>query len=101
VKATQAIVDSNTANVHRLEELQFSKKCTPLSRVITRRNTDVGALITAGASPGTAAGHHHGRALAATRPPGTISHRLRFHTIRVFVAVPEYTPAKVGVNWGT
>src|SRR6267154_1768942 len=57
VKATQAIVDSNTANVHRLEELQsFEKVYAPFDGVVTARNTDVGALITAGASPGTGSG---------------------------------------------
>src|SRR5712671_6173377 len=57
MKAMQATVDSNTANVHRLEELQaFEKIYAPFDGVITARNTDVGALITAGASPGTGGG---------------------------------------------
>jgi multidrug efflux pump subunit AcrA (membrane-fusion protein) len=89
-KATQAIVNSNTANVHRLEELQsFEKVYAPFDGVITARNTDVGALITAGASPGTGSG-----AITTATPGGNpaareLFHMAALHTIRVFVAVPE------------
>jgi RND family efflux transporter MFP subunit len=48
--AKRAIVDSNTANVRRLEDLQsFQRITAPFDGVITARNTDVGALIDAGA----------------------------------------------------
>ena len=48
--ARQASVDSMAANVHRLEELQsFEKVYAPFAGVITARNTDIGALINAGA----------------------------------------------------
>lgn len=52
--AKKAIVDSATANVHRLEETQrFQKVYAPFDGVITARNIDIGALINAGAnSPG-------------------------------------------------
>jgi multidrug efflux pump subunit AcrA (membrane-fusion protein) len=97
VKATQTIVDSNTANVHRLEELQsFEKVYAPFDGVVTARNTDVGALITAGASPGTGSG------ITTTAAPGgnpaarELFHIAALHTIRVFVAVPEvYTRSAV------
>jgi RND family efflux transporter MFP subunit len=47
--AKQAMVDSNAANVNRLEDLQaFQKVVAPFDGVITARNTDVGALIDAG-----------------------------------------------------
>jgi RND family efflux transporter MFP subunit len=48
--AKQAMVDSNAANVKRLEDLQgFQKVVAPFAGVITARNTDIGALIDAGA----------------------------------------------------
>ena len=50
LSARQASVDSMTASVHRLEQLQsFERVYAPFSGVITARNTDVGALINAGA----------------------------------------------------
>lgn len=73
--ATQkAAVDSNLANVSRLEQLvAFKNVYAPFDGVITARNTDIGALIDAGANaPGKELFH-----LAATK------------TIRVFVPVPE------------
>src|SRR6201993_2271517 len=51
LSARQSAVDSMTANVHRLEQLQsFEKVYAPFAGVITARNTDIGALINAGAS---------------------------------------------------
>jgi RND family efflux transporter MFP subunit len=48
--AKRALVDSSTANVSRLEELQsFQRITAPFDGVITARNIDVGALIDAGA----------------------------------------------------
>jgi len=82
-KRRRPIVDSNTANVHRLEELQsFEKVYAPFDGVVTARNTDVGALITAGASPGTGSGITINAAPGAARPPGTLS-LAALHTIRV------------------
>jgi RND family efflux transporter MFP subunit len=47
--AKKAMADSAASNVRRLEELQgYEKVYAPFSGVITKRNTDVGALITAG-----------------------------------------------------
>jgi len=49
--ATKATVDSNVANVRRLEQLQgFEKIAAPFDGVITARNVDIGVLINAGAS---------------------------------------------------
>jgi multidrug efflux pump subunit AcrA (membrane-fusion protein) len=101
VKATQAIVDSNTANVHRLEELQsFEKVYAPFDGVITARNTDVGALITAGASPGTGSGATITAAPGGNPSARELFHIAALHTIRVFVAVPEIY-AGSAVNGGT
>ena len=48
--AKRALVRSSEANVKRLEDLQsFQKIYAPFSGVVTARNTDVGALIDAGA----------------------------------------------------
>jgi RND family efflux transporter MFP subunit len=49
--AKLAMVESNSANVRRLENLQgFQKIDAPFDGVITSRNTDIGALIDAGAA---------------------------------------------------
>lgn len=48
--AKRAVVESNSANVKRLEDLQsFQRITAPFDGVITARNTDLGALIDAGA----------------------------------------------------
>ena len=73
--AMKATVDSNISNVRRLEELQgFQKIYAPFDGVITARNTDIGALINAGAS---------------TTPGQALFHLAAISTLRVFVAVPQ------------
>jgi RND family efflux transporter MFP subunit len=72
--ARQASVDSMTANVHRLEELQsFERVYAPFAGVITARNTDIGALINAGAGG----------------VPQELFHMAAVNRLRVYVAVPE------------
>jgi RND family efflux transporter MFP subunit len=74
LSARQASVDSGTANVHRLEQLQsFEKVYAPFAGVITARNTDIGALINAGAGG----------------VPQELFHMAAVNTLRVYVAVPE------------
>lgn len=74
-EAKRAIVQSGEANVRRLEDLQsFQKIYAPFDGVITARNVDVGALIDAGSSSGSARELFH---LAATR------------RLRVYVNVPQ------------
>ena len=52
LSAKAATVESNAANVRRLEDLQgFQRVYAPFDGVITARNTDIGALIEAGATP--------------------------------------------------
>jgi RND family efflux transporter MFP subunit len=79
LKAVQATVQSNAANVRRLEQLQsFEKVCAPFDGIITARSTDIGALIDAGAST----------------QPRELFHMAAIRTLRVYVAVPEvYSPA--------
>lgn len=78
LKAMQATVESNAANVRRLEELQsFEKIYAPFDGIITARSTDIGALIDAGAST----------------QPKELFHMAATRTLRVYVAVPEvYAP---------
>jgi RND family efflux transporter MFP subunit len=77
--ATQAAVDASAANVRRLEELQsFEKVYAPFDGVIIARNTDIGALIDAGAST----------------QPRQLFHMAATRELRVYVPVPEvYAPA--------
>jgi RND family efflux transporter MFP subunit len=72
--AQKATVDSRQADMHRLEQLQsFEKVVAPFDGVITVRNTDVGALIDAGAA---------GQAKE-------LFHLAAIDKLRVFVAIPE------------
>jgi RND family efflux transporter MFP subunit len=74
LSARKASVDSMTANVHRLEQLQaFEKVYAPFAGVITARNTDIGALINAGAGG----------------VPQELFHMAAVNKLRVYVAVPE------------
>jgi RND family efflux transporter MFP subunit len=74
LNARQASVDSMAANVHRLEQLQsFEKVYAPFAGVITARNTDIGALINAGAGG----------------VPQELFHMAAVNKLRVYVPVPE------------
>jgi RND family efflux transporter MFP subunit len=71
--ANQATVQSNQANVARLEQLQsFEKVYAPFAGIITARETDIGALIDAGANA-----------------PKELFHIASITKLRVYVAVPE------------
>lgn len=78
--ANKATVESNQANVSRLEQLQsFEKVYAPFDGVITARSTDIGALIDAGANA-----------------PKELFHIAAINKLRVYVAVPEiYSSAAV------
>jgi RND family efflux transporter MFP subunit len=74
LNAKKAMVDASASAVHRLEDLQaYEKVLAPFDGIITARNTDVGALIDAGAGSAAKELFH----LAATEH------------LRVFVNVPE------------
>jgi RND family efflux transporter MFP subunit len=82
--ASRATAASAQANVARLQELESFKRVTaPFDGVVTLRNTDIGALINAGESAGT----------ALFRVADT-------HRLRVYVQVPEpyATRAQPGVQ---
>ncbi|HEV7552083.1 MAG TPA: efflux RND transporter periplasmic adaptor subunit [Candidatus Angelobacter sp.] len=70
----QANLAASDANVHRLQQLESFKRVeAPISGVVTRRNTDVGALITAGSAG-------QGRELFDVA---------QVDPLRVFVSVPQ------------
>jgi RND family efflux transporter MFP subunit len=71
--ANEATVQSNQANVARLEQLQsYEKVYAPFDGIITARETDIGALIDAGANA-----------------PKELFHIASITKLRVYVAVPE------------
>jgi RND family efflux transporter MFP subunit len=74
LSAVKAAVESSSANVRRLEQLQsFEKIYAPFDGIITARSTDIGALIDAGAST----------------QPRELFHIAAIRTLRLYVAVPE------------
>ncbi|MDB5833758.1 MAG: efflux transporter periplasmic adaptor subunit [Caballeronia sp.] len=78
MEAKRAMLQSAQANVQRLSELvSYEKVSAPFDGVVTARNVDVGALVTAGGSPGLAA------------LPGELFHVEQTDTLRVFVDVPQ------------
>jgi RND family efflux transporter MFP subunit len=71
--ANKATVQSNQANVARLEQLQsYEKVYAPFDGIITARETDIGALIDAGANA-----------------PKELFHIASITKLRIYVAVPE------------
>ena len=76
MNAKKATVDANAANVKRLEDLQsYEKVYAPFDGVITARNTDIGALINAGAGNGAASSQ--------------LFHESATNRLRVYISVPE------------
>ncbi len=78
VDAGRATVTANEANVHRLLDLQgFQKVYAPFAGVITARNVDPGALISAGSGAGVS----------------ELFRLAKVDTLRIFVYVPQsYAP---------
>jgi RND family efflux transporter MFP subunit len=84
LSARQATVESMSADVQRLEQLQsYEKVYAPFSGVITARNTDIGALINAGA----------GGAQGMATVPQELFHLAAVNRLRIFVSVPEVDSA--------
>ncbi len=80
LNAKRALVDSNKANVDRLEQLQaFERVTAPFDGVITARNTDIGALIQAGDNS----------------TPKELFHLASIRRLRVYIPVPEVYAAYV------
>jgi RND family efflux transporter MFP subunit len=84
LSARQASVESMTADVQRLEQLQsYEKIYAPFSGVITARNTDIGALINAGS----------GGSQGLATVPQELFHMTSANRLRIFVSVPEVDSA--------
>ncbi|MFM0740433.1 efflux RND transporter periplasmic adaptor subunit [Paraburkholderia xenovorans] len=78
MEARRAMLASAQANVAHLAELVSYEKITaPFDGVITARNVDVGALVTAGGTPGTGG------------MSGELFHIQQTGVLRVFVDVPQ------------
>ena len=78
MQAKAAMLASAQANVARLAELvSFEKVTAPFDGVVTARNVDVGALVTAGGTPG------------ASAMSGELFHVEQTDKLRVFVDVPQ------------
>ena len=93
LQARVTAVNSATANVHRLEELQsFERIVAPFDGVVTARNIDVGQLISATGSTTTAGAG----TVVGSKAMFEIS---ALSKLRVFINVPQiYSPdAKAGV----
>src|SRR5712672_4029817 len=74
LSAVKSAAESSVANVRRLEQLQsFEKIYAPFDGIITARNTDIGALIDAGANT----------------QPRELFHIAAIRTLRLYVSVPE------------
>jgi RND family efflux transporter MFP subunit len=74
LSAVKAAAESSSANVRRLEQLQsFEKIYAPFAGIITARNTDIGALIDAGANT----------------QPKELFHIAAIRRLRLYVSVPE------------
>jgi RND family efflux transporter MFP subunit len=90
VAAAEANVESNQANVRRLEQLtSFQRVLAPFSGTVIQRNVDVGALITAGSPTDNTA-------VAPTSVTGAANGLFEIAQVgrlRVFVNVPQaYAP---------
>ena len=84
LSARQATVESMSADVQRLQQLQsYEKVYAPFSGVITARNTDIGALINAGS----------GGAQGMATVPQELFHMAAVNRLRIFVSVPEVDSA--------
>ena len=86
VAAAQATVDSNQANVRQFEAMTaFEHVVAPFAGVITQRNVDAGALITAGSPT-------NNTSVAPTSVTGAATGLFevsQLDTVRVFVSVPQ------------
>ncbi|QGZ65669.1 efflux RND transporter periplasmic adaptor subunit [Paraburkholderia acidisoli] len=78
MQTKQAALAAAQANVARLAQLvSFEKITAPFDGVVTARDVDVGALVTAGGTPGSASAANE------------LFHVSQTQTLRVFVDVPQ------------
>ena len=87
MQAKRATLASAQANVARLTELvSYEKVTAPFDGVITVRNVDVGALVTAGGTPGLAA------------PANELFHLAQTDVLRTFTDIPQNDASFVSVG---
>lgn len=87
MQAKRATLASAQANVARLTEMvSYEKVTAPFDGVITVRNVDVGALVTAGGTPGLAA------------PANELFHIAQTDVLRTFTDIPQNDASFVGVG---
>ncbi len=95
VAAAEATVESNRANVQRLQDLTtFERVLAPFNGMVIQRNVDVGALITAGSPT-------NNTAVAPTSVTGGANGLFevaQIDTLRVFVNVPQAFAPNVTVG---
>jgi len=86
VAAAEAVVQSNQANVRRLEELtSFERVVAPFNGTVIERNFDVGALITAGSPVDNTAVAPS----SLSGAPNGLFELAEIDVLRVFVNVPQ------------
>jgi len=86
VAAAEAVVQSNQANVRRLEELtSFERVVAPFNGTVIERNFDVGALITAGSPVDNTAVAPS----SVSGAPNGLFELAQIDVLRVFVNVPQ------------
>lgn len=84
MQTKQAALAAAQANVARLTQLvSYEKVTAPFDGVITSRDVDVGALVTAGGTPGT------------PNAANELFHLSQTQTLRVFVDVPQDDAASI------
>ncbi|MFL9890966.1 MULTISPECIES: efflux RND transporter periplasmic adaptor subunit [Paraburkholderia] len=87
MQAKHATLASAQANVARLTEMvSYEKVTAPFDGVITVRNVDVGALVTAGGTPGLAA------------PANELFHIAQTDVLRTFTDIPQNDASFVSVG---
>jgi multidrug efflux pump subunit AcrA (membrane-fusion protein) len=95
VAAAQATIDSNAATVQQYQAITaFERVLAPFDGVITQRNVDVGALITAGSPTNNTSASPTSVTGAATG----MFEVSRIDTLRVFVNVPQVVAPNVTVG---
>ena len=95
VAAAEATVTANQANVRQYEAMTaFERVLAPFAGVITQRNVDAGALITAG-SP---VNNNSVAPTLLTGAPTGLFEVSQIDTLRVFVSIPQAVAANVTVG---
>jgi len=95
VAAAQATVDSNDANVKQYEAMTaFERVLAPFDGIITQRNVDIGALITAGSPTNNISAAPTSVTGAATG----LFEVAQIDTLRVFVNLPQQVATNVKVG---